>query len=312
MASITTLVSSDGITAANSMVKINTNFTNLNTDKIETSVLDTDTTLAANSDTKVATQKAVKAYIDTSGGANASETVRGIVEEATDAEVTAGTATGASGAKLFVTPAKLATRLTTILAPTIQVFTAGGTWTKPAGLKAIIVELVGSGAGGRTAGSSTVGGGGGAGGYSRKIVLASALGATESVTVGAGGAINTAGATTSLGSHCSATGGGAPGVDSTHSKGGAGGVGSNGDINIQGGAGQSGVADRDSGNTRSFIGGNGGSSMLGGGGLGGACTQATSDTGSVGGNYGAGGGGGAATTGAAGSAGIVIVTEYYI
>lgn len=40
---------------------------------------------------------------------NASETVKGIVEEATDTEVTAGTATGATGAKLFITPAKLLT-----------------------------------------------------------------------------------------------------------------------------------------------------------------------------------------------------------
>lgn len=65
MSTITALVGTDGITAANSMVKINTNFTNLNTDKMETSVLDTDTALAANSDAKVATQKAVKAYADT-------------------------------------------------------------------------------------------------------------------------------------------------------------------------------------------------------------------------------------------------------
>lgn len=43
--------------------------------------------------------------------ANASETIRGAVEEATDAEVTAGTATGGTGAKLFVTPAKLKTYL---------------------------------------------------------------------------------------------------------------------------------------------------------------------------------------------------------
>ena len=42
---------------------------------------------------------------------NASETVKGVVEEATDAEVLAGTATGATGAKLFVTPAKLVTNL---------------------------------------------------------------------------------------------------------------------------------------------------------------------------------------------------------
>ena len=113
MSTITTIASGDLIST--SRTTINTNLSNLNTDKMETSVLDTDTTLAANSDLKVASQKAVKTYIDTSGGANASETVRGIVEEATDAEVTAGTATGATGAKLFVTPAKLATRLGNII-----------------------------------------------------------------------------------------------------------------------------------------------------------------------------------------------------
>lgn len=115
MATITALVGGDGVTTANSMTKINANFDNLNNDKIETSVLDTDTTLAANSDAKIPSQKAVKAYVDTQGGANASETVRGVVEEATDAEVTAGTATGATGAKLFVSPAKLSTRLTAVV-----------------------------------------------------------------------------------------------------------------------------------------------------------------------------------------------------
>ena len=68
MSTIITLVGTDGITTANSMTKINANFANLNADKIETSVLDTDTALAANSDAKVATQKAVKAYIDALGG----------------------------------------------------------------------------------------------------------------------------------------------------------------------------------------------------------------------------------------------------
>lgn len=42
---------------------------------------------------------------------DANETTKGISEEATDAEVTAGTAVGGTGAKLFVTPAKLATYL---------------------------------------------------------------------------------------------------------------------------------------------------------------------------------------------------------
>lgn len=125
MTSITTINASDLIT--DSRAVINTNFANLNSDKIETSVLDTDTTLAADSDSKIATQKAVKAYVDSGGQQNASETVRGLVEEATDAEVTAGTATGATGAKLFITPAKLATRLTTVLSgyQTTNVFGSG-------------------------------------------------------------------------------------------------------------------------------------------------------------------------------------------
>lgn len=106
MASITTINSGDLIT--NSRSDINTNFANLNSDKIETSYIDTDISLAANSDSKIATQKAVKTYIDTSGGANASTTVRGIVEEATAAEILAGTATGATGARLFVNPVNTA------------------------------------------------------------------------------------------------------------------------------------------------------------------------------------------------------------
>lgn len=41
------------------------------------------------------------------GSPNASETAQGLVEEATQAEVTAGTDIGATGAKLFVSPSKL-------------------------------------------------------------------------------------------------------------------------------------------------------------------------------------------------------------
>jgi len=102
MSTLTTIQSTDVI--ANSRTDINNNFSNLNTDKMETSVLDTDTTLAANSDAKVASQKAVKAYIDSGGNPNASTTQRGIVEEATQAELTAGTQTGGSGARLFLNP----------------------------------------------------------------------------------------------------------------------------------------------------------------------------------------------------------------
>jgi len=62
MSTITTINASDLI--SNSRSDINTNFSNLNTDKIETSVIDTDTALAANSDAKIPSQKAVKAYAD--------------------------------------------------------------------------------------------------------------------------------------------------------------------------------------------------------------------------------------------------------
>lgn len=102
MSTITTINATDLIT--DSRAVINTNFSNLNTDKIETSYLDTDTTLAANSDVKIATQKAVKAYVDAGGNVNASTTARGIVEEAIQAELTAGTTTGGTGARLFINP----------------------------------------------------------------------------------------------------------------------------------------------------------------------------------------------------------------
>jgi len=114
MATINTILGSDTITSSRTV--INQNFTNLNTDKIETSVLDTDTALTNNSDTRVATQKAVKAYVDTGGNVNATTTSRGIVEVATQAEVDAGTALGATGASLMVTPATLAGRPVTLAA----------------------------------------------------------------------------------------------------------------------------------------------------------------------------------------------------
>lgn len=105
MSTLTTIQSTDLIT--NSRANLNDNFAALNADKMETSVLDTDTTLAANSDAKVPTQKAVKAYVGATVTVDASEGVKGAVEEATDTEMDAGSATGSTGAKLFITPAKL-------------------------------------------------------------------------------------------------------------------------------------------------------------------------------------------------------------
>jgi len=69
MATITTILGTDQ--PRDSRTVINTNFSNLNSDKIETSVIDTDGTLTANSDSKIPSQKAVKTYVNaTSTGVN--------------------------------------------------------------------------------------------------------------------------------------------------------------------------------------------------------------------------------------------------
>lgn len=66
MSTIVTINATDTITS--SRANLNSNFSALNTDKIETSVIDTDTALAANSDSKIPSQKAVKAYTDAIAG----------------------------------------------------------------------------------------------------------------------------------------------------------------------------------------------------------------------------------------------------
>ena len=122
-------------------------------DSIPATYLDTDGTLAADSDTKIPSQKATKTYVDTqdallvskegdqtingektfsespivpepttdfqaatkkyaddiavAGAPNAGLTTKGLVQQATDSEIEAGTDVGDTGAKLFVTPSKV-------------------------------------------------------------------------------------------------------------------------------------------------------------------------------------------------------------
>lgn len=102
MSTLVTINGSDLPT--NSRADINGNFSTLNTDKEEVSNKSTDSTFASADDTTYPTTLATKKYVDAGGNVNASTTTKGIVEEATAAEVAAGTATGGTGARLFVNP----------------------------------------------------------------------------------------------------------------------------------------------------------------------------------------------------------------
>lgn len=209
----------------------------------------------------------------------------------------------------------------------MTVFTANGTWNKPAGIKGVWVRMVGGGgsAGGCAAtgvGEQAEAGGGGGGEYAEKFIPVGTLGTSETVTIGAGGLAATAGnnsglggGTSSFGSHLTAAGGsgGAGSVNTTGSVLNAGGL---------GGTGGSGGGFRvagDRGGAGRVIAGNavrhnrGGATVLGGA-SGGAAHPSTGLVGSL---YGGGSAGPASTASnaaqasLAGAAGVVIVVDVY-
>lgn len=209
----------------------------------------------------------------------------------------------------------------------VTVFTANGTYTPHPAMRFAVLECVGGGGGGGGADGDTShtegGAGGGAGSYSRKVVSRATVGASQAVTIGAGGSggaaaggNGSAGSDTSIGSLCVGKGGGAGNGQTkllNAAQGGAGGVAGTGDLTATGGRGGGGCNFQLAG---VFVtGGNGGDSIFGGGGVGGS-SGGGATTGGNGSLYGAGGGGGQAqgttadAAGGNGAAGVAIVTEY--
>jgi len=174
------------------------------------------------------------------------------------------------------------------------------------------IEVVGGGGAGAAASANSGGGGGGAGGYAAKFL---SITPSTSYTYVIGGA----GAETkiTIGSTILTAAGGAT---ATTRDGALGGIGANGDINIDGGDGVSGlnyypkqIHPQDS---ALLSGGNGGSGPWGSGGRG---SNSNSAPGMTGHSYGGGGGGGGWVTcigtdtgsaGGSGSPGIIVIKEW--
>lgn len=200
--------------------------------------------------------------------------------------------------------------------PNMQVFNTNGTFTVPAGVTRIMVEVWGGGgAGGGTNECcpypSYPSGGGGGGGYGRSILVVTP-GINYTVTIGAGGNGGAPppqdGGDSSFGNAIAATGGK---CGSTGGQTGGDGGTSTAQFSIAGAPGGNGIHVSDNGSVQSRIGGTGGSSGAGGaGGNGGGIGEACCSSAAPGITPGGGGGGGASFfngTGGSGGNGRVVV-----
>lgn len=179
------------------------------------------------------------------------------------------------------------------------------------------VTAVAAGAGGGNANATdSRGSGGGGGETSVRLLEYGDIGATETITVGAGGAAATGGANSSFGSLVTAIGGAAGVSDILSSNdatsGGLGGTGGVGDYSMQGGDGTSGAGGPSDTATG---GGVGGSSSMAGTSGGSTTGSASSTIAGLAGKYPGGGGAGGNTqdtdnaAGGVGASGIIIIEE---
>lgn len=191
-------------------------------------------------------------------------------------------------------------------APILRVYATPGTftWNRPSGLRWIKVRVQAGGGSGAFRGSAGQAGGAGSGGYGERIIQASLLSATVTITVGAGGATpstsgttlpgNTGGAS-SFGAFVLTNGGLGGGNGSQNGTGGN--VGTGGDVNMPGQAGGIANASSSGYGGNSPFGGAGGSPVLSGNGVAGV--------------FGGGASGPWSGVGGAGGNGIVTVEEIY-
>lgn len=184
-----------------------------------------------------------------------------------------------------------------------QVFTSSGTYTPTSGMLYCEIEATGGGGGSYAATGYATGGGGG-GETSKSVLTAAQIGASKTVTIGAGGGVAGDGGNTSLSTLVIANGGIKGSPNGTSSAGGLGGSGGTGDLKINGQQGGYG------GENYLIVGGYGGSSLHGHGGS--MTTSISASINAISGvGYGAGAGGACENgTGATGTAGIITVTEY--
>lgn len=287
---------------------------------------DTDTALAANSDSNVATQKATKAYADAIAADSFSKTTAGEIAALTEKTTTADDDlvliedSAASNVKKKV---KISNLITAGI--TIEVITADQTWTAPTGVSVVYVTIAGGGGGGGGNNGAVSGGGGGGAQWGSRIAYPVVAGNNYEIDVGAGGSGGSASGTS-----------GSDGTDSVFNdtqtngnqeiraagglggKGGAagsaGGAAQPADINGRDGAG----GDQSWAGQRLFASGSGGNGGNGSTGGGGGSSLGVGGFGAIGasnptsGGYGGGGGGGdGGQAGAAGGSGIVIL-EYVL